>query len=198
MKKILIASVILLVFILSSCSLEEKPSVNNLTQVKTEEAISYQRAVFDVYFGNSEFDPGMTDCSQVFPVERIAPKSGNFMETVLRELFKGPSETEEQQTYFSSFSTSTKDILKNAKVQDRTLYINFTDIRSLISQAGASCGGAHFFSEINKTVKQFSTIDNIIFAIDGDPAMFYEWTQRGCPPLDSEDNYCDATPFKNM
>lgn len=198
MKKILITSLFISIFILSACSVKEEPPVNDLTQAETERAISYQRAVFDVYFGNSEFDPGMSDCSKVFPVERIALKSGDLIETVLRELFKGPSESEEQNSYFSSFSSTTKDILKNSKIEDRTLYINFVDIRGLISQAGTSCGGAHFFSEINKTVKQFSTLDNIIFAIDGDPSTFYEWTQIGCPLPGSENNYCNASPFKDM
>jgi len=198
MRKVLITSLFILVFILSACSVKEEILVNDLTQVKTERAISYQRAAFNLYFGNSEFDPGMSDCSKVFPVERIALKSGNFMETVLGELFKGPNQIEEEQAYFSSFSSSTKDILKSAKVQDRTLYINFIDIRGLISQAGTSCGGAHFFSEINSTVKQFSTIDNIIYAIEGNPSVFYEWTQIGCPSLGSEDNYCDTEPFKDI
>jgi hypothetical protein len=46
---------------------------------------------------------------------------------------------------------------------------------------------------VETTLKQFPTVDKVIFAIDGKPVTFYEWMQIGCY---EENNFCDETPFK--
>jgi len=219
MKQVLSFSLFILVLLLSACGRAEQPLSNDVSRDKgdgvslvedcatsTQDEITAlpseknelkEVAIFNVYFDNSKLNPGMADCSQVFPVSRTAMNE-DLIKTALQELFKGPSESEKRDGYASSFSSSTQDILKNVKLENDALYINLIDIRQLISSAGSSCGGAHFFASINKTVKQFLTDEKIIFAIENNPETFYEWTQIGCPPEGSSDNYCDITPFISL
>lgn len=146
---------------------------------------------FNVYFGNSKFDP-QTSCTKVFPITRKVPYTPGVARAALTELFKGPTENERTEGYTSLFSSKTAGILKNIRILNNIAYIDLNDIRSIIPSASASCASASFFAETENTLKQFSTIKKIIFAINGDTKTFYEFMQLGCS---SENNNCDNTPF---
>ena len=153
--------------------------------------------VVTLYFGNTELNPEMLDCGAVFPVERVLPAgSAEFAaEFGLRELFAGPTEAEAAQGYVSWFSEDTADILIGLKVEGTTAYLNLKDLRPIIPNASTSCGSMAFFAEVETTVKQILPIERVIFAIEGDPAPFYEWMQRGC---DETNDNCDRTPFADL
>ncbi|MFH1841181.1 MAG: GerMN domain-containing protein [Candidatus Nealsonbacteria bacterium] len=160
---------------------------------KTEQSSQEESMIVKAYFGNIEFNPNMEDCSKVYPVERAVPKSLGVAKAALQELFKGPTEQELNQGYVSWFSEKTEDILISVKVENDTAYLNIKDVRQIIPNAGTSCGSAQFLAEVKTTLKQFSTVSKVIFAIEGIPFNFYEWIQIGC----SEDNdYCNEVPFQ--
>jgi hypothetical protein len=46
---------------------------------------------------------------------------------------------------------------------------------------------------MTNTLKQFSSIEKVVFAIEGNPTTFYEWLQLSC---NAESNNCDAKPFQ--
>jgi len=145
-----------------------------------------------VYFNNSNLNPGMIDCSKVFPVVRTVPAGPDLVTAALKELFAGPTDAEVAEGYVSLFSPATRDILIRVKVQGDTAYVDLMDIRSLIPSASASCGSADFFAEVGNTVKAAAPVQRVLYAIEGDPAPFYEWTQIGCAP---ENDNCDPAPF---
>lgn len=145
-----------------------------------------------VYFGNTELNPEMEDCSLVFPVEREVPRTQGVARAVLSELFTGPTEEEKEQGYVSFFSQETADILKNVHIENDTAYVDLEDIRSIIPNASSSCGSAQLMAEIETTLKQFITVERVILAIDSDPETFYEWIQVGCT---EENDFCDDAPF---
>jgi len=145
-----------------------------------------------VYFNNSNLNPGMMDCSRVFPVVRTVPAGPDVATAALQQLFAGPTEAEAAEGYVSLFSAATKEILIWVKVQGATAYVNLKDIRPLIPAASSSCGGADFFAEVGNTVKAAAAVQRALYAIEGDPAPFYEWTQIGCAP---ENDNCDKAPF---
>jgi hypothetical protein len=146
-----------------------------------------------VYFNNINFNPNLEDCSKVYSLNRIIPKTVEVAKAALKELFKGPTEEEKSQGYTSWFSKETQDILKSVKVKNGTAYVDLKDLRQMIPNASTSCGSAEFFAEVETTLQQFPTVDKVIFAIDGKPATFYEWMQIGCY---EENDFCDETPFK--
>jgi len=146
-----------------------------------------------VYFNNINFNPNLEDCSKVYLLNRIIPKTLEVAKAALKELFKGPTEEEKSQGYTSWFSKETQDILQSVKVKNGTAYVDLKDLRQMIPNASTSCGSAEFFAEVETTLQQFPTVAKVIFAIDGKPATFYEWMQIGCY---EENDFCDETPFK--
>ncbi|HBB03143.1 MAG: Spore germination protein-like protein Gmad2 [Candidatus Peregrinibacteria bacterium GW2011_GWF2_38_29] len=148
-----------------------------------------------IYFDNTKNNPNATDCGAVFATERNMPKNKNLTEIALKELFKGPLTGEKSLGYSSPFSSETSNILQGIKIENKTAYINLIDIRKLMPNVTTSCGSAQFMSEIEKTVKYNTGVENIVIAIDKNPKTFYEWMQIGC---DKKTKNCDAKPFETL
>lgn len=145
-----------------------------------------------VYFHPDKLDPQSEDCQKVAPVKRTIPKTAAVATASLQELFKGPTPTEAKD--YSGFgSPETEGILKSVKVKNGGAYVNFT--KRLLDQMGnatSSCGGG-FFSMIEATLKQFPTIRNVYYAVEGNTNEFYEWVQVGeCP---HGKKHCAASNF---
>ncbi|MGC8874217.1 MAG: GerMN domain-containing protein [Chloroflexia bacterium] len=170
------------------------PSPSSLPPVATDLPSPTPRATMTVtvFFNNTRLNPNLIDCARVFPVVREVPASEDRLTAALRALFGGPTPGEAEEGYVSLFSGATQDILIWARVQGDTAYINLKDIRLLIPSASASCGSADFFAEVENTVKAVANVRRVLFAIEGDPTPFYEFTQIGCGP---ENDDCDRTPF---
>jgi hypothetical protein len=164
-------------------------------QYLNPEPISKETMTIKVYFNNINLNPNLEDCSKVYLLNRIIPKTLEVAKAALKELFKGPTEEEKSQGYTSWFSKETQDILKSVKVKNGTAYVDLKDLRPMIPNASTSCGSAEFFAEVEITLQQFPTVAKVIFAIDGKPATFYEWMQIGCY---EENDFCDETPFKTF
>ena len=147
-----------------------------------------------VYFSNFGMNPNLQDCSQVFPVERVVAKTQETAKAALTELFRGPTDIEKANGYNSWFSQQTADILESVKIKDSIAFVNLKhDFTSIISGVSSSCGGAEFLAEMTQTLKQFPTIKDVVFAIDGNVAWFYSFLQLDCSSLPTK---CDSSPFK--
>ena len=144
-----------------------------------------------VYFHPDKLDPQWDDCQKVAPVKRTIPKTTAPATASLHELFKGPTEQEAKE--YSGFSPKeTEGILKSVKVKNGAAYVNFTKrVFEQMGNATTSCGGG-FFSMVEATLKQFPTIKNVYYAIEGNSNDFYEWVQVGeCP----NGKHCAASNF---
>lgn len=130
---------------------------------------------------NIYFNKDSTDCSAVTAVTRKIPSMKNIEAITLGQLFEGPNEDEAQAGYSSLFSASTKDILLSFHIVDRKAYLDLKDIRSIIPNASSSCGSAELLGEMDATIKQFGTVDETLYAINGSSQDFYEWLQMEAP-----------------
>lgn len=148
-----------------------------------------------IYLNNENYNPNSEDCSKVYPLDRVIPKTLGVAKAALQELFRGPTEQEISQGYVSWFSQDTQNILKSIKTENGIAYVDLTDIRQVIPNVSASCGSAQFLAEIETTLKQFEGVKNVIIAIDGKPSAFYEWIQIGCV---KENDFCDEIHFNNQ
>lgn len=147
-----------------------------------------------VYFSNSEMNPNMQDCGQVFPVERVVLKTQQTAKAALLQLFGGPTDIEKANGYASWFSPQTAGILESVNIKDGIAYVNLKhDFTSIISGVSSSCGGAEFLAEMTQTLKQFPTIKDVVFAIDANVAWFYSFLQLDCSSLPTK---CDSSAFK--
>lgn len=137
-----------------------------------------------LFFHNEHRNPNMEDCRKVFPTMRRVPLTKAPANAALTELFKGVTEDEKKKEFWSPEAEKTRGILKSINVKGSIAYVNFT--KAMYEQMGiatTSCGGSAFFSSVEKTLLQFSTIRKVVYAIEGSPRDFYEWVQVGeCPP----------------
>lgn len=147
-----------------------------------------------VYFTDSTDNANFEDCGKVRAVERTIPKTKAVAKAALNELFKGPTKEETDAGLYSFFSKDSASILKNINVKGGNAYVNFDKwILENLGNATTSCGSASFVSEIETTLKQFRSIKKVFYAIEKDPAAYYEWMQVGeCP---KELKNCDNSKF---
>jgi len=145
-----------------------------------------------VWFGNQRLNPDPTNCKAVFPIERRVPRTLAVARASLRELFVGPTPEEEAAGYRSPFSGASANLLKNIHIRDGTAYVDLNDLRQELSVATSSCGAAEFQAQVSSTLLQFPTIRRVVYAIDGEPRVFYEWMNESCGPQSDD---CDARPF---
>ncbi|GEM_PF-1140006 len=146
-----------------------------------------------LYFGSTTFNPNAQICDAVFGVTRANIDDDVTPAELVRTLFAGPTEEERVAGYTSFFSMETANAVRSVRVVNDTAYVNLTDIRDVIPNAGTSCGSAAFLAEITETLTQFPDVNRVILAIDGDPEPLYNWLQLGCS---SENDNCDATNFR--
>jgi spore germination protein GerM len=201
-KNILLKLIILLIIFFIGLAftyiLKNKTYQNQKSQVSKQsknnsiEQADKEKTNISVFFNNTKFNPQSINCKKVFAVKRTVKKQENMPLIALQELFKGPTKKEQSKGYNSIFSKDTSDILISLNIKNSTAYINLKDIRNIIPNASSSCGSAHFFASVDSTLRQFG-IKKTIFAIKGDPKLFYEWMQIGCV---KKNNFCDPSFFK--
>ncbi len=116
-----------------------------------------------VFFGNELKNPGAMDCSLVYPVDRVIAKTVTTAKASLEELLKGPTEDELAQKYYTSINSGVS--LNKVTIKDGIAYADFNS--QLEYQVGGSCRVAAIASQIRETLKQFSTIKDVVISIDG-------------------------------
>jgi spore germination protein GerM len=144
---------------------------------------SQQTMTIKLYFPNTRLDK--SDCpAKVHPIKRTIPKTAAVARAVLEQLFAGPTSREKARGFYSDFSEGTKSLLISVNVKDEAAYVNLRNPTSTTGTGNftTSCGGSNFFGQVENTLKQFSSIKAVFYAIEGDPAFFYDWMQIGeCP-----------------
>ena len=114
------------------------------------------------YFNNSKMDPEFS-CNKVFPVSREISKTKAVARTALEELLKGPNSAEKEQEFFTSINSGVK--IQSLSIENGTAKVDFDDV--LEFQVGGSCRVAAIRSQITQTLKQFSSVDQVIISING-------------------------------
>jgi len=117
----------------------------------------------NVYFMNNNLDPEAS-CNKVFSVQRIIPKTQAIARATLEELLKGPTSSE----VTGGFSTI---INPGVKIQSLTIDdkgVARADFSQELESTGGSCRVTAIRAEITQTLKQFSTIKNVIISINGE------------------------------
>ena len=128
------------------------------------------------------FTPGSggADCSETTAVGRTVQGPGVLAAT-LKALLAGPTAGEKGAGLQSWFSDATADSLMSVKIVDGTAHIDFKNFSTLISGASSSCGSSQLMSQLDRTARQFPTVQRTLYSFDGDVEAFYAWLQ-GSPP----------------
>jgi spore germination protein GerM len=115
-----------------------------------------------VFFNNDKLDPEFS-CNKVFPVERKIAKTQTIARAALEELLEGPTQEEKSQGFFSNINPGVK--IQKLTIENEVAKVDFDE--QLEFQVGGSCRVAAIRAEITQTLKQFSTVKEVIISIDG-------------------------------
>lgn len=141
-----------------------------------------QTMTVKLFFSNEKKDSDGCD-GKVYAVSRTIPKTKAVAKATLDELFKGPTKAEKSQGYVSFFSEETKDLVISVNIVNKIAYVNLNKkVMEKLGGATSSCGGNAYDASVLKTMKQFPAVKKVMFAIEKDPALYYDWMQIGeCP-----------------
>ena len=121
----------------------------------------FQTTTIKIFFNNSKMDPEFS-CNKVFPVQRTIPKIEAIARAAIEELLKGPTEQEKTDDYFTSINSGVK--IQELTIKDGIARIDFDE--QLEFQVGGSCRVSAIRSQITETLKQFSTVEQVIISIN--------------------------------
>jgi hypothetical protein len=116
-----------------------------------------------VFFGNNNLDPEMS-CNKVFETQREIVKIEAIGSAAINELLKGPTDSEKSVGYFTTINSGVK-LLGLSIDKNGTAFADFDE--QLEYQVGGSCRVGAIRAQIEKTLKQFSTIENVVISING-------------------------------
>lgn len=120
-----------------------------------------------VYFGNENtMDAfGEGDCSAVESVRRIVPKTTMVGEAAITELLKGPTVEERGRGYYTSIPLENGAKLQSLRIENGVAHADFNE--ALSEGVAGSCRVLNIRSQIETTLKQFPTVQNVVISIDG-------------------------------
>jgi len=116
-----------------------------------------------VSFPNSKLYPNMIDCSKVFEVNRTIAETLAVGKAALEELFKGPTDQEKKDGYFTNIPIGVK--IQKLTIENGVAKVDLS--KELEQGVGGSCRVDSIRAEITETLKQFSTVQSVIISIDG-------------------------------
>ena len=129
---------------------------------KIASTLKFEKMKLKAYFNNNKLDPSIS-CDKVFSVERTVFKNPGFGRIALEELFKGPTDKEKNDGYFTSI---------NPGVKIQSLYIEDGVVKADLDQTlqegvGGSCRVTSIRAQIVNTAKQFPGVKDVIISING-------------------------------
>jgi hypothetical protein len=122
-----------------------------------------EKITLQAFFGNSDLNHGSQDCTAVFPVARLADKTKSTAASALRELLAGPTEAEKIQGYVTSINPDVK--VNFLTIANGTAQVDFD--QQMDYQMGGSCRVSAIRAQIEQTLKQFSSVKNVIISVNG-------------------------------
>lgn len=105
------------------------------------------------------------ECDGVFPVFRTVPATTSVARAALVELLKGPTDAEEQAGYSTALNSGVT--VRSINIAGGVATVDLS--REMLRELGGSCRVAMIMSQINSTLKQFSTIFSVKILVEGTP-----------------------------
>ncbi len=106
---------------------------------------------------------GEEECDAVFPARREIPETEAVGRAALEELLRGPTAEEEMQGYFTSIPEGTT--LIDLEIANGVATANFSEE---MDTAAGSCTVIAIRAQIEQTLMQFATVENVVIAVEGE------------------------------
>jgi len=117
-----------------------------------------------VFFSNSLNDPEASDCQKVYPVYRQVKNIPAIGRASMGELLSGPTAEEKTFGYFTNINPGVS--INDLKIENGVAYIDFSG--ELLANVGGSCRTMAIEAQIKETLKQFSTVSEVIISVNGE------------------------------
>ncbi len=125
-------------------------------------ASSSETVKLQAYFSNSNLDPEIT-CEKVFAVDRFLPRTQAVARAALEELLKGTTDEEMLAGYSTSLNTGVK--INSLVIDKGVAKVDFNE--ALENGVAGSCRVGVIRLQIINTLKQFSSVSNVIISVNG-------------------------------
>ncbi len=116
-----------------------------------------------LFFGNTAQNPDLQDCQLVYAAQRVVPATSAVARAALEELFKGPTEEEKNAGFFTSIPDGVK--IQKLIIENGVAMVDLS--AELDRGIGGSCRVLAIRSQIERTLKQFSSVNSVVLSIDG-------------------------------
>ncbi len=116
-----------------------------------------------IFFNNTKFDPGLTNCSKVYSVNRFIEPTSAVARAALEELLKGPTVSEKNIGYLNNLNSGIK--IQKLTIENGIAKVDFS--AELEKNVGGSCRTGAIIAQIKETLKQFPTVQDVVISIDG-------------------------------
>lgn len=120
---------------------------------------------YKLFFGNEDFNSQIADCDDLFPVYRNGKGIEDIIENSLTELLKGPSQTEQEQGYYTSLNSGVR--LLGIRMEAGTIFADFSG--ELEKDVAGSCQTLAIRAQINETLLQFEAVVKVVILVEGNP-----------------------------
>ncbi|MFZ2682273.1 MAG: GerMN domain-containing protein [Patescibacteria group bacterium] len=118
-----------------------------------------------VFFSNTQRDPGAVNCEQVFPVTRAITPTVAVAKEALDQLLSGVMAVEKSEGYISNLASGAR--VESLVVADGEATVTFSN--ELATGLAGSCKVTAARAQIEATLRQFSSIQSVVIRIDGVP-----------------------------
>ncbi len=115
-----------------------------------------------VFFTNPDSSGTSTDCGLVYPVSRSVDRTVAVAKAALEALLAGPSERETSAGYATQLPSELR--LLDISISNRTARADFSDD---LDRLAGSCRVTAARAQIERTLRQFSTVDSVLIAVNG-------------------------------
>jgi len=137
--------------------------VSNIIKTYTQIARVTNKMNVFVSFPNNQLYPNMINCSRVFETKRTIAETSAVGKAALEELFKGPTDQEKKDGYFTNIPTGVK--IQKLTIENGVAKVDLS--KELEQGVGGSCRVDSIRAQITETLKQFSTVQSVIISING-------------------------------
>jgi hypothetical protein len=117
------------------------------------------------------------NCARVLPLRRLVVGPA-VLRGAVRALLAGPTAAERARGYGGWFSAKTAGHLRDVRIAHGVAYIDFRAFAADIPNASTSCGSTLLLAQLDRTARQFPTVERTVYSFNGSREAFYEWLQR--------------------
>lgn len=145
----------------------EKANPSGLPENADAEEIPVQFSdtmTLEVFFGRDIVGTNIVECDAVFPVDRRVERTSGVARAALEELLSGPTQEEIEDRYITSIPEGVE--IQHLEIQDGTAYVDFS--QAIQQNVGGSCRVQAIRAQINETLRQFPTVDDVVISVDGE------------------------------